>query len=451
MLIVECGEQHRAEREYAIDVLLGSSLGLEYRCVTTERPEVVIRDEHGRRLIVADELFAQTAKLVDPGSTPSVPLATCPQAAFPGALLLGELPVVYGRELSGGGYVAEGSGTIELGLDVFGTAFALLTCLSEVVATERDAHGRVPAAASLPVRAGFAERPLVDEYTEILWWAISRLWPSLQRVRHTFSIRPTHDVDWPFYSRGRLVETLRDSFARRELARERLRALVAIKRRGRDADPCNTFGFLTAASESRGLTSAFYVMGGGRNRDHDPGYPLDDAWLVAALRSIADRGHELGVHPSYETYRDVDALRQELSHVQSVLDRAGIEQQVRGGRQHYLRFEHPTTWANWESVGLAYDSTLGYAELAGFRCGTARPFQVFDVAARRALALVERPLLVMEAALLSHQSLSLEAAAEEFRRVREVTRQFDGTFTFLWHNNKLATAAERAAYCSVLD
>src|SRR6478609_3980333 len=130
MLTVECGERHRAEREYAIGVILGDSLGLEHRCVTAEGRDVVIRDEQGRRLVVADELFSRVETLRDPRSLPASPLATCPRDAFPGAMLLDDLPVVYGHELAGGGYVSEHAGTIELGLDVFGTAFALLTCLS---------------------------------------------------------------------------------------------------------------------------------------------------------------------------------------------------------------------------------------------------------------------------------------------------------------------------------
>ena len=110
---------------------------------------------------------------------------------------------------SGGGYLTVGAEAVELGLDVFGTAFVLLSALEEAIIPRRDGHGRVPASATLAVRAGFAQRPLVDEYTEVLWWTFARLWPNLERAPRSFVVRPTHDVDWPYYSRGRTIETLR--------------------------------------------------------------------------------------------------------------------------------------------------------------------------------------------------------------------------------------------------
>ena len=314
----------------------------------------------------------------------------------------------------------------------------------------------MPASATLAVRAGFAQRPLVDEYTEVLWWTFARLWPNLERAPRSFVVRPTHDVDWPYYSRGRTIETLRLTAAdvalrrNRSLGLARLRSLAAVRRRGRDADPCNTFEFLMGESESRGLTSAFYVMAGGGNRAHDPGYRVDDPWLGEVFRSIAVRGHELGFHPSYDTYRDAGALRSELSVLQATLERFGVGQQVSGGRQHYLRFENPTTWRNWDEAGLAYDSTVGYAEIAGFRCGTCRPFRVFDVEARRPLALIEKPLIAMETALLGYQGKSPEQTADEFCRLRDICRSFAGEFTFLWHNNRLVSEPEREAYGRVL-
>ena len=264
MLTVECGVNHRAEREYSLSAVLRGGLGLEYQVAAgVGGADVVIRDENARRVVIADVLFASTDGLLGSRRSLDTPLAACPSDAFPGARLVDDLPVVFGRELVGGGYVAVLPDTIEIGVDVFGTAFELLTRLEEAILTDRDGHDRVPASATLAVRAGFAHRPLVDEYTEVLWWAISRLWPGLRRVHHSFSVRPTHDVDWPFYSRGHVFETLLEAGSdvalrrNRSLGLARVRSLVAIKRRGRDADPCNTFEFLISESESRGLESAF--------------------------------------------------------------------------------------------------------------------------------------------------------------------------------------------------
>lgn len=459
MLLIECGGEHLAERSYAFEVLLGEFLGLEHRFRPAEAHDVVIRsadDGTDRRLVVADSLFAAHDDLLTENALPRPPLESCPRSELDGALVLGDLPVLYGARPPGGAFVTRDGEELRLGVDVFGGAFALLTRLEEAVLPERDRHERFPASASLAVRAGFAERPLVDEYTEVLWWALVQLWPRLRRRPRAFAERPTHDVDWPYYSRGRVWESVRAAAADlrnrgdRSLARARIESLYRVKRSGRDADPANVFDFLMATSEEHGLRSAFYFMGGHASSAHDPGYSLDDRWLGELMHTIDTRGHEIGVHPSYTTFRDGERLATEVERVREAARAAGVRGGVTGGRQHFLRFENPATWRTWDEAGLQYDSTLGYAERAGFRCGTCRAYPAFDLQARRRLRLVERPLIAMETALLTYERRSLVSAADEMLRLKDVCRRFDGEFTFLWHNNRLATPAERDAYSRVL-
>lgn len=460
MLLIECGGQHLAERSYALEVLLGEFLGLEFRFRPADVRDVVVRASDGggddRRLVVADAFFGQHDDLLAEDALPSLPLQRCPRADLEGALVLGDLPVLYGSPGEGGAFVTGDAGTVRIGIDLFGGSFALLTRLEEAVLPARDGHGRFPADASLAARAGFADRPLVDEYAEVLWWALERLWPRLRRAQRAFVTRPTHDVDWPYYSQGRVWKSVRDAAADlrnrrdRSLAKARARSLYHVKRSGRGADPANSFDFLMTSSERHGVASSFYFMGGHASSAFDPGYSLDDPWLHELMREIDARGHELGVHPSYTSFDDVDRLTAEVGRVREAARAAGASGLVVGGRQHFLRFENPATWRHWEEAGLEYDSTLGYAERAGFRCGTCRPYPAFDLQARRRLGLVERPLIAMETALLTYERRSLTAAAEEMLRLREVCRRFRGEFTFLWHNNRLSTPAERDAYSRVL-
>jgi hypothetical protein len=446
-LVVECAPGHGAERRYALDVLLGVFLGLEYELIERPGEQLVIRRNDGKSLSVSDILFRRDGSLLDSAALPHEPLQWCAATALNGARVLGDVPVLYGDP----SIVVEEQ-SIRLGVDVFGGAFALLTRLEEAVAGPRDVHGRFPASESLALRSGFLDRPLANEYAEILWWALHRLWPDLERRQRAFRVLPTHDVDSPYYSRGLVLETIRDA-ARdltrnrgRRLAQARLSSLRVVRRKGRGADPCNTFDFLMDESESRGLRSAFYFMTGHTNKTYDPAYPIDDPWLKNLLVRIAARGHEVGLHPSYETSSDEAALRCELERL-----RAATGRQPLGGRQHFLRWDPATTWRNWDAVGLAYDSTLGFASAPGFRCGCCYEFPVFDLQERRTLDLKERPLIAMEATLLAYQALAPEAAAEEMRRLREICRVFDGDFVFLWHNDRLTREREREAYLAVLS
>lgn len=75
---------------------------------------------------------------------------------------------------------------VKLGLDIFGSAFFMLTRYEEVVKSVKDEHERFQARASLAYQEGFLERPIVNEYLEILWWSMKRLWPNLERKKESF-------------------------------------------------------------------------------------------------------------------------------------------------------------------------------------------------------------------------------------------------------------------------
>lgn len=455
MLLVACGPEHAAEREYAVEVLLGRFLGLEYQLVAGSDRDVVIQlagESDGRRLQVRDDLFRKTAVLLEDAALPQGGLERLPAGAVAGARVLGDLPVLYGDPS-----VSVGENAIDVGVDLFGGAFVMLTRLEEAIPGPRDAHDRFPAAASLAVRHGFLDRPIVNEYAEVLWWALQQLWPGLIRKQRSFRVLPTCDVDWPFYSRGRLVESVfkgvRDVYTRRDksLAAARVRSARAIRRGGRSVDPANTFDFIMDLSEQHGLQSAFYFMTRHADPHFDADYSIDDPWVRNLLREIAARGHEVGLHPSYTTYRSEDALRTELDRLRQACVAEDVPSERIGGRQHFLRWTNPTTWQAWESVGLAYDSTLGFSEAVGFRCGACYEFPVFDLVERRTLMLVERPLVAMEVSLLNHAGATPHEAAEAMRRLKETCRSVDGDFTFLWHNNHLITEQNRTAYAAVLE
>jgi hypothetical protein len=56
------------------------------------------------------------------------------------------------------------------------------------------------------------QRPIVDEYTELLWSALHALWPGLVRKGREFEMAVSHDVDRPsryaFKNPHRLISAL---------------------------------------------------------------------------------------------------------------------------------------------------------------------------------------------------------------------------------------------------
>jgi hypothetical protein len=451
-----------AERRYIAEVLLEGFLGLGCTFVTEARGDVEIElegDASGARLVLADVLFqTPESEWLAPSSLPSEPLARAAAAQMHAdvALVDSSLPVVFGRRLPNGSFFEDSAGRNALGIDIFGSAFFMLTRYEELVSAARDAHGRFPAAFSLAHRERFLDRPVVNEYLELLWSSLRRLWPRLERRPVRFRERLTHDVDWAFYARLPALSQMRaaagDVLVRRDpaLGVARLRSYVRTRGGNLDADVCNTFDFLMDQSERRALRSAFYFIAGGAGTGGDEmsPYSLEDAWIRRLLRRIHERGHEIGLHGSYESFRSTTQLRAEFATLQRVCLEEGIEQDSWGGRQHYLRFENPATWQAWEECGLAYDSTLAYPEAPGFRCGVCFEYPVFNLRTRRRLGLTERPLIVMEASLLDRQYLRLPAdtALARIQELRHRCRRFGGEFNLLWHNSWLLTRHQKRLY-----
>jgi peptidoglycan/xylan/chitin deacetylase (PgdA/CDA1 family) len=359
-----------------------------------------------------------------------------------------DIPVLYGGEP----LLRFVDGEVELGLDVLGSVFFLLTRYEEAAGRQRDERERFPASASLAFREGFLDRPLANEYVEVLWRVMARIWPRLGRRSRSFAERPTHDVDFlrcrqPTL-RTTLDRTVRDAVFRREpsLALARLSAFARPAR----ADPFDTFDLLMDASERAGMRSTFYVIAGRTGGSIDGDYELEDPFARRLLRRIHERGHEVGLHGSYGTFRDAEATRAELERLKRVAAEEGIDQEAWGGRQHFLRWENPTTWRNYEKAGLAHDSTLAFAERAGFRAGTCFEYPVFDLVEGKQLRLRERPLIAMDASLVRYAGLRGDAVVAEVERLRERCRRYEGEFVLLWHNDWLYSNRGKRLYRRVL-
>jgi hypothetical protein len=419
---------------------------------------ITLAGERGE-LLLADVFLAGAAGAwLRPESLPSGPLPVWPvDGALPGATLVDiGLPVVAGRELADGAYARVDSRTVEVGVDVLGSVFYLVSCYEEAVPGPRDEHDRFPAGASLAVKEGFADRPLANEYVEVLWAAISRLWPTLKRRERRYRFLPSHDVDFAFCPEtsvaGLVARAGADLLRRRDLdlARRRLAAYAGTKNGRQPTDLCDTYDVLMGLSEAAGTRSVFHFFGERGCHHVDGNYDPHDPRIQDVLRRIGARGHEIGLHPSYRSHLDWTMVRRQYERLHAACALAGIEQDEWGSRQHYLRWEAPATPRALEAAGITYDSTLGYSSTGGFRAGCCYEFPVYDLQARRELRLRERPLVLMEVALLDRLGLSPGQVTERAAVLRERCRMFDGDFTLLWHNSRLQTRSDAETYAAIV-
>jgi hypothetical protein len=199
-------------------------------------------------------------------------------------------------------------------------------------------------------------------------------------------------------------------------------------------------------SEQRNLRSEFYFIADHTAGIRDGVYSLEQPFIQALMRQVHQRGHVVGLHPSYESYRAPEQIAHEFSRLRAVAESLHCMPSRWGGRQHYLRWENPTTWQAWEDASMDYDSTVGFADQVGFRSGACYEYPVFNLRTRQQLRLKERPLIVMDCTLFDYMGLSVEAATEMLSLLARRCRMYNGEFVLLWHNSYLLTETLRRFY-----
>lgn len=460
-LLLRTPTTYLPERRWVLGVVLDRWWGIEWRHLPEERDDVRIESVAGPgpSVTLPDVLFATPPHAWLGASTlPSVEQDRRPVGVAGAGVLDADerLPVLYGT--AGSTLMSTDDHGVHLHVDVLGGVFFMLSRYEELVGTDRDRHGRFPAATSTAHRHGFLRLPVVDAYVDLLWRACAHVWPRLSRRTSHYRVSLTHDVDEPLSTlgrgaRGRMRQLAGDLVRRRDpgLMARRARSLAAARRGDHTADPNNTFELLMDVSERHGLRSAFYVL---PHRTDGPA-PVDllaHPWVRDLIGRVHRRGHEVGYHADYDTHLDAERTRAEFDRLRRVAEAQGVQQPRWGGRQHYLRWTNPETWRHWEAAGLDYDCTVGHAEAAGFRTGTARDYPVFDLTARRVLDLVEEPFQVMDVTLFGSMGLVPDAARDTTLEIARACRRFGGTLGLLWHNDSvLRTAREQRWYASLVE
>ncbi len=317
--------------------------------------------------------------------------------------------------------------------DVFASAFFFLTRYEEVVqGGPLDARGRFPSTSSWARRYNLLHRPLVNEYKRNLQNWILKLSPHVRFVEpewegKPFAVALTRDFDSLSKARKPSIRLLTKNLLRGKIQQgiSRFSQDLAIKWLGR-SDPHDNLSELIEWEKSLGIRSSLYLMSS--NKSGDSNYMLERVSNSSRVKNAIKQGWEVGFHPGLRTSLDEDAFLAEFSDATHYLG------PIKGGRQHTLQFRPPYTWRLWERAGLKYDSSLGFADHEGFRCGYCLPFQPFDLIENRRLKIWELPLTIMDNTLDKYRNLDPDQARTILDEIMKAVRQYRGVLVLLWHN-----------------
>ena len=326
--------------------------------------------------------------------------------------------------------------------DILASIVLILSRFEEIVSPARDDHGRFPMSASLASRHDYLHRPIVDEYGLALQQILQVLMPEWQPLPRSLRVKLTHDIDQlgiPFSFKsavGHAVKRRAPLFCARDLLSFGTRIEPAYLKQVRD---------ICRLSIERNLHSALYWKASTPG-PFDTGYDVADPRIARVMAWARERGIEMGVHPGYDTFLCPPLLEQEVRQCRKALQNERL-----GGRQHYLRW-CPQTWLDWERCGLAYDSTVGFADCAGFRAGTCVPYLPWLWNENRRADLLEIPLVVMDVTLLAPDYMGLppDQVHEVVEKLIGRCAAVGGVFTLLWHNTGLLPPFSRH-YPGILD
>ena len=245
------------------------------------------------------------------------------------------------------------------------------------------------------------------------------------RKARKFELVLTHDIDWMSCHLNPCMEFARDIIKKKnfELAFSRIPFFFR--------NYVDTYDFLMTESEKVDLKSHFYFMAADpKSSIYNTPFYLNTKRFRRLINEIRSRDHIIGFHPGYTTYSNEENWISEKRKLENIL---GIE--VLEGRQHYLRMEVVKTLSIWEKQGMRVDSTLGYADRDGFRCGTGDCFTLFDFLNRKKMRLKESPLIVMDGTLKTYQTISLTDVSKKLNYYMEVGKRYGMPITFLFHNS----------------
>lgn len=213
--------------------------------------------------------------------------------------------------------------------------------------------------------------------------------------------------------------------------------------------PFWNFSAIMDLEQKYGAKSTFFFMAESPG-EQNYSYKIED--LESEIGNIVERGWEVGLHGGHSTYLNAHEMKEKKERLEKVTHKP-----VLGYRNHYLRFKVPDTWECLSKAGFLYDSTLGYADCAGFRNGMCHPFRPFNLNTNNEINILEIPLVVMDDTLdQKYMRLDSRGKWELIKMLIDRVAACQGVFTLLWHNTymngeNLELYEKILAYCKERD
>lgn len=418
MIIIHIPNNNIEERIYIIELFFENLLGINITISISDIDNYEIILPNKKKLIIIDSFFS---KFVTPLSYLDVENIPQKIEYYSNDFIIEhDIPVIFGNN----SFVIE-KDEINCGIDIFASSFFMLSRWEEFVNHERDNLGRFSAYSSLAYKNDFLHRPIVNEYLEMLWNMILYLGYEGSRKERKYELILTHDIDFLTRSRIKWGYDIIRTFLKNSSLKDFFNSIVNYIK---GKNPYDIFDYLMSISDDFGLKSHFYFMADNHS-SYATDFYLNDNRFYKILDRIKDNGHVIGFHPGIKTFKNERIWNIEKSLLDTSLGFKCYE-----GRQHFLMVDINETFKIWEKAGMQYDSSLGYPEELGFRCGTGDMFYLFNIINRRRYNLIERPLVFMDVTL-DKLFIDDKECSDVLNYYKTIGEKYKMMSTFLFHNS----------------
>lgn len=416
-LIITCPCNNMAERRYIIDVILGKFLNLDYTLIFERDVNDYVISKAGKKLIVEDHFFSHYAESLSYLRIEAIPSSLI---WFDVGGYSKKIPIIYGLKK-----LIYTSDSIICGLDIFASAFFMLTRWEEYV-LGRDDKGKCDEEVLFCVKQGIYQRPIVNEYIELITVLLDKIGCDTH-IEANFTIKITHDVDRVYLTSWKEMLVNVSHLFSNKMA---INAWKLLK----DycwyklfmPQPFNTFDLFMNLSEKYGFKDEFYFKACTAS-EKGYTYSCEEPIVVNHIKNIVFRGHIVGFHPSESTFRNRSQFELEVRRLKNVVPN------VVNGRNHGLYF-NTETYNNWKDFTFESISNYGFQKRFGFRCGICFPFPIFDIFRQKTISLMEYPFLIMDTVLLRTMP-DFDSAFNEVIVIIDRVKYYGGIVCINWHSN----------------
>jgi len=325
-------------------------------------------------------------------------------------------------------------------VDPLASIFYTLVRYEEYLEHNSDEHGRFCFNSSCLSDRKWVKTAMCDRWAfEIIEFAGAEVLNRTSNVKFV----PTFDIDNTFAYKLKKGKRKWMSVAR-DLVRfdyKRIGQRAKVKKGGKD--PYDTFSLIKDISIKHKDALLFWLVGDSSPKDRNIDTDIKEHRdLITRMNDFC----QVNLHPSYASNSERSEIIKEKKRLENIVLRPVIR-----SRQHFLKLKLPDTYRILTSIGFEHEYSMGFAESAGFRCGTARPHLWFDLQTGEITTLMIHPFVYMDGTLREYMKLSVQESKAVIKELHREVLETGGDFIFIWHNETIGDYGNWKGWKEVLN